>query len=103
MDNLQNNNIEQNQNFDQDNKKDSGVGALIGSIIIVIIVVLGGLYYWGYSMKNKINNNVNNERATGQIIDPEIETINQALENTGLEDIDEELYQIEMEIDGALE
>jgi hypothetical protein len=29
-------------------KKDSGVGPIIGSVIIIILIVLGGLYFWSY-------------------------------------------------------
>lgn len=34
-----------NQNTPQ---KDSGIGPIIGSIIIIILIILGGLYFWGY-------------------------------------------------------
>lgn len=33
--------------------KKSGVGALIGSIIIILILVLGALYFWGGKLQTK--------------------------------------------------
>jgi hypothetical protein len=29
-------------------KKDSGIGPIIGSVIIIILIIFGGLYFWSY-------------------------------------------------------
>jgi len=65
-----------NQNTPQ---KDSGVGPIIGSIIIIILIILGGLYFWGYEInkqktttpaipEQKTEQKDNNLNATGSII-----------------------------------
>lgn len=39
-----------NQN---NSKKDSGIGPIIGSIVIIILIVLGGLYFWSYKINKQ--------------------------------------------------
>ena len=45
---MQEENINLNSDKTTPNKKTSGVGPLIGSIVIVILLLIAGLYYWGY-------------------------------------------------------
>lgn len=90
-------------------KKESGVGPIIGSIIIIILIVLGGLYFWGYILKNKTaeaptNNPGQVEQVnSSEISDSEIAKINDDLNATSTDNIDLELNQIDAEIDAALQ
>jgi cytoskeletal protein RodZ len=90
-------------------KKESGVGPIIGSIIIIILIVLGGLYFWGYILKNKTveaptNNPEQVEQVnSSEISDSEIAKINDDLNATSTDSIDLELNQIDAEIDAALQ
>jgi flagellar basal body-associated protein FliL len=88
-------------------KKDSGAGPIIGSIIIIILIVLGGLYFLGYvnNQKSKLNQTPeqNTEQVNSQeIADPELVKINDELNATSTDNIDQELNQIDAEIDASL-
>ncbi len=79
-------------------KKDSGIGPIIGSIIIVILIVLGGLYFWGYVIKNKSIKQIDPK----EIKDNDILNINNELNKSDVNIIDSELQQIDSEIDSNL-
>jgi hypothetical protein len=89
---------------EQPKKQEGAVGPIIGSIIIIALIVLGGLYYWG----SIINSNQKNEDVKAEETIPalsesdEIIDIEEDLEATNLNEIDELLNDIDVEIDDAL-
>jgi hypothetical protein len=90
-------------------KKDSGAGPIIGSIIIIILIVLGGLYFLSYvkDQNNKLikNPETSPEQATDieDTSDPELIQINEELNTSDINNIDDELNQIDAEIDAAIQ
>lgn len=89
-------------------KKDSGVGPIIGSVIIIILIILGGLYFWSYTINKQKSETPSQEQKVEQvnsfeIADPELAQINNELNATSTDNIDTELNQIDAEIDAAIE
>jgi uncharacterized protein HemX len=42
-----------NLSADTDSEKPTGVGPIIGVVIIVIVLIIGGLYFWGAQLVEK--------------------------------------------------
>ena len=73
-------------------KGESGVGALIGSIIVIILLIIGTIYLWN----NKIINNSQTDNP-GDIIQTE-EPLSDSNEVTALEkDLDQTIIDLETE------
>jgi len=48
----------------------SGIGSIIGTIIIIAIIILGGLYFWGKRVEeNKLKENLVKENVEPVIVD----------------------------------
>ncbi len=81
-------------------KVDSGIGAIVGSIIVVLIIILGAFYLFTTVQERRngrdttnteemsVMNTVDNEPATTAELEAELETIN-------TDDLDAELADIE--------
>lgn len=88
-------------------KKDSNVGPIIGSIIIIVLIVLGGLYFWGYIInKQHVNAPTTDEPKveevkTEEIADPDVDEINNELNSTNVDEVDSELNQIDAVFDAS--
>jgi len=91
-------------------EKGGGVGPLIGIIIIVVVLVVGGFYYWGESLNEKPADEMTAEEileqedaaadALGeQGASDEIGAIEEDLDATDLESLDQELSDIESELE----
>ncbi len=74
-------------------QSNSSYGPLIGSIIIIFIVIAGGIYFFKNAKEN-IN--------TPENYSPEVEEIVTDLDDTDLENLDEELKAIEAEIEAEI-
>lgn len=83
-------------------QKDSGVGPVIGSIIIILLIILGGLYHWGSIIqRTQAPENVNESLPTLSESD-EIIDIEKDIEATNTDEIDSLLDEINSEIDDAI-
>ena len=82
----------------------SGIGSIIGTIIIIALIVLGGLYFWGKRVEeSKLKQNlvsgttaepqVQNEAASIKSISPtdDISSIESDLNNTKLDNLSPEV------------
>ena len=84
-------------------KKDTGVGPIIGSIIIIILIVLGGLYFWGYVIeKNKTDFPEEVEKEEAGNMD-DISQIEADLNSTNIDILESDMQKIDSEIDSAAE
>ncbi|HEY4509041.1 MAG TPA: hypothetical protein VJC13_02015 [Candidatus Paceibacterota bacterium] len=69
----------------------SGIGSIIGTIIIIAIIILGGLYFWGKRVEeSKVKENVDNSIAT-TTSQSEAEKIKSTSESDSLDSIDADL------------
>jgi len=100
--------MDNNNSGDQSPSK---AGPAIGIVIIILIIFIGGLYFWGQMVDQ-------NERATLtpeeilsqptpdadalrlQSTSDEVNLINQDLQATNLSDLDKELTDINLELNG---
>jgi len=76
-------------------KKDTGVGPIIGSIIIIILIVLGGLYFWGYAIEK------NKSDAPAEQNSEDLNRIEADLNSTNVDDSETDLKQIDAEINAS--
>jgi uncharacterized protein HemX len=86
----------------QSSQKDSGVGPVIGSILIILLIILGGLYYWGSIIQETQNHNTVDESLPAMSDNDEIDDIERDLESTNTDEIDQLLDEIDTEIDDAI-
>lgn len=77
--------------------KKSGVGALIGSIIIILILVLGALYFWGGKLQTsdqELNFDDSSAAVTTSTSD-EVSDIEADLNQTEAVNLDEDLNALQ--------
>lgn len=77
--------------------KKSGVGALIGSIIIILILVLGALYFWGGKLQTseeELNFDDSSAAVTTSTSD-EVSDIEADLNKTETVNLDEDLNALQ--------
>ncbi len=106
--------------------KTAHLGAILGVLIVILVLILGGLYIWGNTMMNNIdempmeetsiqrptpeeNNEPESNTADAQIqaletvsTSNEIEAIEADIESTELDSLDAELNAIDSELEDAL-
>lgn len=79
--------------------KKSGVGALIGSIIIILILVLGALYFWGGKLQTneeELNFDDSSAAVNGATsASDEVSDIEADLNQTELVNLDEDLNALQ--------
>jgi len=76
-------------------KPKSGAGALVGIIIIIIVLILGGFYFLGSSNVDDSDMDEQTEELRDVTDSDEVADIETDLENTGLEDLDAELDDVD--------
>jgi hypothetical protein len=81
----------------------SGVGPIIGSIIVIVLIVLGGLYFWGQKLQTEEPIDPERDSLTSELSEQsdsdEITEIDEDLDSTELDSLDEDLSTIEGELD----
>ena len=82
--------------------KKGSVGPIIGSIIVIILIILAGLYYLG-SLKNTPEAKAPVVETNEEVVDSDIAEIEQVIDGTELDQLDQELDAIESEINAELE
>lgn len=79
--------------------KKSGVGALIGSIIIILILVLGALYFWGGKLQTNEKELNFDESATAMngttSVSDEVSDIEADLNKTETVNLDDDLNALQ--------
>lgn len=92
-------------NTSQSPEEEKSIGSLIGIIIIIAIIVIGGLYFWGKQINdaqtpeeimNQPDPQAQSLREQGSSDD--IQSIENDLEATQLNNLDAELEDIEQEL-----
>lgn len=70
-------------------KHESGIGALIGAIIIILLII-GGAFYLYAQIKNQVQSNTSQPEAsvTTESLDAELQTIDTAELDAELKDIE---------------
>lgn len=109
MENIENKVNTENQSAEQSAKpvkKDSGIGPGIGSLIIIIVILIGGLYYLD-SLKSSIKEQSNSEEQENVNSDlsesNDVEDLEDDLDSTDVNNLDEDFAEIEAEIDAAFQ
>jgi len=87
-----------NNNPEQRSQK--SVGPALGIIIIIAIIILGGFYFWRERETNGLDNQTEMLETYSQ--SDEIPTIEEDLNQTNLDSLDQELADIDSEIDAAI-
>lgn len=105
--------MEENKNFEKENeqvqnfennqepqkiKEESGVGPVIGSIIVIILIILGGIYYWN-SIKDRVPVETNQNTQAEQNADEDLSEIEAEIDLSELDQIDQDVSEIEAEIE----
>jgi uncharacterized protein HemX len=75
-------------------KKDGKVGPTIGSVIIILIIIAGGFYFLNLQTVEVVEEDNQTQQATT--------TLEDELDSTEIDDLDEDLAQIEAEIEAAI-
>lgn len=80
-------------------KKESGVGPIIGSIIIIILLVLGALYFYGSIVERR---QTQGARTPALSESTRVADIESDLNVPELDTVDADMAELEAEIDAAL-
>ncbi len=82
-------------------EKNESIGPVIGLIIIIILIALGSVYFLGQRSLDG-DTDTQTQEIQEQSSSYEISAIEEDLEDTDMESLDQELAEIEAELDAEL-